>query len=499
MNESIATPRKEYFPRKTIDEFFKRNILLGATIVFLVAAFFSIIEFSIIAKNISKIHENITNIYNAVDSIMQALGMRLPQNSLMEIVDKVKVALIIENVLLPIGYCLLGAGALIIIIGFKKLNDKAKKIGLMILRIGAVSFVLYKLVSFICGIIEVVGIMSVLSNINGIEKVKSLLGFSLTMMLIIYPLVGLVFGGIFIIQICFGFPISYKRDEDIVGSPLLVGIFALSASFFVKINFMAIRVTFMKSSLDIVAGLLLFVAALSFHKLRGNQKQIKLTDAFKNVSAALKDENANFDHPVASQEEPVKSVIAQEKPVKRDIAQDRPVFSPQPKEDTYPPFEPLCVNIFDENFDVLDKRYSVLHKGTFNELDSAILFLEYQIIKDKLSDKTLLRIKSKNNCEVKIKSIELQLKLRDENDNGIGLIKSIVVENECEDGNDFSISTAAIVLPNDTFTGDVIVKKISFGDGLSYDHDIVFYLSSQDKIEKDIAKYINLHPVWEDR
>ena len=156
--------------------------------------------------------------------------------------------------------------------------------------------------------------------------------------------------------------------------------------------------------------------------------------------------------------------------------------------------ETSLLSLFAKEINVVDKRFSLEYEDDFNVDNKNLVLTHYQIVKDSLSLKTILRLEMKNISIAKIKAVHLEITAFDNNGARLGYIKDIAYKDHLIDINESANAEMGIVLPKECTNGVISIKKIVFEDDLFFEEKSNDYsFASLDKFNSDMELYMKLH------
>lgn len=158
--------------------------------------------------------------------------------------------------------------------------------------------------------------------------------------------------------------------------------------------------------------------------------------------------------------------------------------------------ETTVLSLFSKEMNALDKRFSLEYEDDFNGTHDNLNLTHYQIIKDSLSLKTILRLGMKNTSIAKIKAVHLEITALDNSGARLGYIKNIVYGDHLIDIGEETNADMGIVLPKGCTNGLITITKIVFEDGLALEEISSNYpFLTLDKVNADMDLYMKVHEV----
>jgi|GEM_PF-4705602 len=200
--------------------------------------------------------------------------------------------------------------------------------------------------------------------------------------------------------------------------------------------------------------------------------------------------------------------------VKPDVTQQTPVATPQhntpaPKtnqptpiaiivhknEDVEQDIEVVALKLFGKDYPALPERFQQNELGEIHVAVNENLEINgFEIAFDNVSKKALLRLQAKNTSMVAIKSILLDIVCRDETGAKLGTIHNALLETEPFTQGKTGFEEIGIVIPKETALGDIMIKRVTFEDGLFFDGEShPAHFETEEKAKADMELYIKAH------
>ena len=200
--------------------------------------------------------------------------------------------------------------------------------------------------------------------------------------------------------------------------------------------------------------------------------------------------------------------------VKPAVAQQTPITTPQnntptpqanqpapiaivvhKNEDVEKDIEVVALKLFGKDFPALPERFQQSEVGDIHvAVNESLEINGFEIAFDNVSKKTLLRLQAKNTSTVAIKSIMLDIVCRDKTGAKLGTIHNALLETEPFEQGKTGFEEVGIVIPKETALGDILIKRVTFEDGLFFDGESqIAHFETAEKAAADMQLYIKAH------
>lgn len=145
--------------------------------------------------------------------------------------------------------------------------------------------------------------------------------------------------------------------------------------------------------------------------------------------------------------------------------------------------------LFDNELVSLKDRYQVLGQNEIDlENNEPVKLTGYQIVKDSISDRKILRLSALVNSDIEIKKICLNIVPIDINNRALGQIKNLEYDVKLVKKDDKFLANYGVIIPDEAAFGEVLISKIVFSDGLFWNKSSVKYpFITNEKIEHDLG------------
>ena len=459
-------------PRESINKILKSKLLVAISIILTFISVFALISF---ISSFGQAEAMKLTFKSMASMIKQVLGIDM--SVITKIIDAVAGFLIAVAALeFAIAICPVIASWLLMA-GGRKDSEKLKKIGAKLIKISAFIKLGYSIVTV--GLITAATIVVANTGIEG--WIVAILFF----MLISWNLYDIVYSVVFFTA-AYTVPFSYKHNRNAVAGliPLMV-IYLLMALSAVVYNIFGGWSGILKGILLTVLYFMLFFIVLNF------RKEYKEKVNLKEVVEEIKADKGNED----SYEEPTHKMTPQAKaangthPTFNNVRITAPIAPSVSNVEV----EKVISKFFSSKFDEKTSRFEILSEGVFEPKDKQFVLTRYQLLKDTISKKMLLRVEAKNNYDIEVAKVGFEIQLKNKYSQPIGFIKDAVIDNELIKGKSIGLASIGIMIPSEAAIGTIEVNRITFSDGLFVDDEKESYtFISKEKTESDFELFMKL-------
>ena len=479
-------------PRESINKILKSKLLVAICIILTFIGIFALIGFITSFNQANSMKETFKGLASMIKSY---LGIDI--SVVAKIIDAVAGFLIAVAALeFAIAICPVIA-AWLLMAGGKKDSERLKKIGSKLIKISAFIKLSYSIVT----VILITAVTIIVANL-GIEAwIVAILFF----MLISWNLYDIIYSFVFF-EAAFTVPFSYKHNRNAVAGliPLMI-IYMLMALSAIVYNIFGGWSGILKGILLTVLYFMLFFIVLNFRK--EYKEKVNLKEVVEEIKAERgsesEEEPENAAQPVLPQ--PKVEQVKAEKPKAESAKPEqnaKPAVNNNNNIKAVAPNVPAVSNVevekviskfFAAKFDEKTARFEVLSEGAFESKDKQFVLKRYQILRDSISKKTLLRLEAQNNYDIEVAKIGFEVQLKNKYSQPIGFIKDAVIDSEIIKAKSLGLASIGIMIPSEAAVGTIEINRITFNDGLFVDDEKESYtFISKEKTESDFELFMKL-------